>query len=192
MSTLGQQARDRAIEALKCGDIIAYPTEAVWGLGCDPFNAAAVNKLLFLKGRPVSKGLILVAAHLDQCDVITRHLPSEQVNRLKVSCQQIEPSQRATTWVVPNNDSMPSWITGQFDTVAIRVSCHPVVAQLCHAFGHMIVSTSANPQGQPAAINQYEAEIYFSNRVQVYVEGDLGRQQQTSELRHLVTNEVLR
>ena len=124
--------------------------------------------------------------------MITRHLPREQFNHLQASCQLTAPFKRATTWLVPSNDSIPAWITGQFDTVAIRVSRHPIVAELCQAFGGMIVSTSANPQGQAAAINQHQAERYFSNRVRVYVEGDLGGQQQTSELRHLVTNKVLR
>ena len=192
MSSLDLQLRDQAIQALNCGDLIAYPTEAVWGLGCDPFNRLAVDKLLSLKGRSVDKGLILVVADLDQCDRITRHLPSELFNRLQTSCQSTPVIQRATTWLVPSNDSIPDWITGQFDTVAIRVSRHPIVAELCQAFGGMIVSTSANPQGQAAATNQHQAERYFSNRVRVYVEGDLGGQQQTSELRHLVTNEVLR
>jgi len=192
MSSLDPQLRDQAIQALTCGDLIAYPTEAVWGLGCDPFNSVAVDKLLTLKGRSVEKGLILVAAHFDQCELITRHLPCEQFNRLQASCQPTDSIKRATTWLVPSNDSIPAWITGQFDTVAIRVSHHPIVAELCQAFGGMIVSTSANPQGQAAAINQHQAERYFSNRVRVYVQGDLGGQQQTSELRHLVTNRVLR
>lgn len=192
MSSLDLQLRDQAIEALNCGDLIAYPTEAVWGLGCDPFNRLAVDKLLSLKGRSVDKGLILVAADLDQCKRITRHLPSELFNRLQTNCQTAAVIQRATTWLVPSNDSIPVWITGQFDTVAIRVSSHPIVAELCQAFGGMIVSTSANPQGKAAATNQHQAERYFSNRVRVYVEGDLGGQQQTSELRHLVTNEILR
>ena len=192
MSGLDLQLRDQAIQALTCGDLIAYPTEAVWGLGCDPFNSLAVGNLLALKGRSVEKGLILVAAHVDQCELITRHLSSELLNRFKTSCQSTVSSERATTWLVPSNDSIPTWITGQFDTVAIRVSRHPIVAELCKAFDGMIVSTSANSQGQAAAINQHQAERYFSNRVRVYVEGDLGGQQQTSELRHLVTNEVLR
>jgi L-threonylcarbamoyladenylate synthase len=192
MSSLDLQLRDQAIEALNCGDLIAYPSEAVWGLGCDPFNRLAVDKLLSLKSRSVDKGLILVAADLDQCKRITRHLPSELFNRLQTNCQPTAVIQRATTWLVPSNDSIPVWITGQFDTVAIRVSSHPIVAELCQAFGGMIVSTSANPQGKAAATNQHQAERYFSNRVRVYVEGDLGGQQQTSELRHLVTNEILR
>mgnify|MGYP002038883766 FL=1 len=192
MSSLDHDNLDRAIKALKQGDLIAYPTEAVWGLGCDPFNAKAVDKLLSLKGRTVDKGLIVVAANVDQCRLITQHLPPELRSRFQTHCERVEPTQRATTWVIPNNNAMPRWITGQFNTVAVRVSRHPIVVELCQAFDCMMVSTSANLSGQVAAQNRHQVEDTFLNRVQVYVDGSLGGQQQTSELRHLVTNEVLR
>ena len=192
MSSLDHDNLNRAIKALKQGDLIAYPTEAVWGLGCDPFNAKAVDKLLSLKGRTVDKGLIVVAANVDQCRLITQHLPPELRSRFQTHCERVEPTQRATTWVIPNNNAMPRWITGQFNTVAVRVSRHPIVVELCQAFDCMMVSTSANLSGQVAAQNRHQVEDTFLNRVQVYVDGSLGGQQQTSELRHLVTNEVLR
>jgi len=192
VSSLDHDNLDRAIKALKQGDLIAYPTEAVWGLGCDPFNAKAVDKLLSLKGRTVDKGLIVVAANVDQCRLITQHLPPELRSRFQTHCERVEPTQRATTWVIPNNNAMPRWITGQFNTVAVRVSRHPIVVELCQAFDCMMVSTSANLSGQVAAQNRHQVEDTFLNRVQVYVDGSLGGQQQTSELRHLVTNEVLR
>ena len=146
----------------------------------------AVDKLLALKSRSVEKGLILVAAHFNQCELITRHLPRSNSIAYRVAVSQ-QPLLSATTWLVPSNDSIPAWITGQFDTVAIRLR-HPIVAELCQAFGGMIVSTSANPQGQAAATISIRLSDIFQS-CSVYVEGDLGGQQQTSELRHLVTNE---
>ena len=64
-NTLSHAQLNQAVTALKQGGILAYPTEAVWGLGCDPFNQQAVLKLLALKQRPMDKGLILIAANVE-------------------------------------------------------------------------------------------------------------------------------
>jgi L-threonylcarbamoyladenylate synthase len=127
------------------GGVIAYPTEAVWGLGCDPFNATAVFNLLALKKRLPQKGVILVAATLQQFDFILSDLPTPQYELL----QQSWPG--PITWLVPNNGTIPYWISGDHNSVALRVSAHPLVNALCRAYGGPIVSTSANPQSKPAA-----------------------------------------
>ena len=136
---------EQAARVLHRGGVIAYPTEAVWGLGCDPFDEAAVMRLLALKRRPVEKGVILIAASLDQFDGLLdwEALPTDRAETVFASW----PGPR--TWIVPASARVPRWITGMHDGVAARVSAHPDVVALCRAFGGPLVSTSANPAGAP-------------------------------------------
>lgn len=110
---------------LRAGGVIAYPTEAVWGLGCDPWNEAAVRRLLALKGRPQEKGLILVAADIGQFDFLLHDLPPAWRERLARSWPG------PNTWLVPHHHRLPAWITGRHASVALRVSDHPRVRALC-------------------------------------------------------------
>jgi len=134
-----------AATALHAGGVIAYPTEAVWGLGCDPFDEAAVLRLLAVKQRPVDKGLILVAANAAQLDGLADWdaLPRERRDAVLASWPGPH------TWIVPATARVPRWITGAHAGVAMRVSAHPVVVALGEAFGGVLVSTSANPAGAP-------------------------------------------
>lgn len=136
-----------AAARLRAGSVIAYPTEAVWGLGCDPFDEGAVARLLALKQRPVDKGLILVAGALEEFDGLLdwERLPTDR--REVVYASWPGPH----TWIVPATGRVPHWITGAHDGVAARVSAHPTVVALCTAFGGPIVSTSANLAGAPPA-----------------------------------------
>ncbi len=136
---------DEAAPLLQRGGLLAYPTEAVWGLGCDPDNEAAVLRLLQLKQRPVEKGLILVAAHLDPLRrwLDLPALPPERLARVAASWPGPH------TWVMPAAAGAPAWITGGRDSIAVRISAHPVVVALCEAFGGVVVSTSANRGGEP-------------------------------------------
>jgi L-threonylcarbamoyladenylate synthase len=132
-----------AVRVLHRGGVIAYPTEAVWGLGCDPFDEAAVTRLLAVKQRPVDKGLILVAGELAQLDDLLdwEALPTDRSEAVFASWPGPH------TWIVPASGRVPHWITGAHDGVAVRVSAHPLVVALCTAFGGPLVSTSANPAG---------------------------------------------
>ena len=134
-----------AAALLQRGGVIAYPTEAVWGLGCDPRDEAAVMRLLALKQRPVDKGLILIAGALAQFDGLLDWdaLPTDRREAVYASWPGPH------TWIVPATGRVPYWITGAHDGVAVRVSAHPTVVALCAAFGGPLVSTSANPAGAP-------------------------------------------
>jgi L-threonylcarbamoyladenylate synthase len=126
--------------------VLAYPTEGVWGLGCDPFDEAAVLRLLALKQRSVDKGLILVAAGIAQFDGLADWgaLPPGRLDEIAAGWPG------PNTWIVPATARVPRWITGTHAGVAMRASAHPVVAALCRAYGGALVSTSANPAGAPA------------------------------------------
>lgn len=176
----------QATAALQQGSVLAYPTEAVWGLGCDPFNEAAVSALLALKQRSVAKGLILAAASLQQL------LPYLSPDLTEQERQQLLPGAVATTWLVPFNlATVPHWIHGKHDVLAVRISAHPLVQQLCTAAGMPLVSTSANPQGLDAARNAADVRRYFGDKFLICT-GECGGATRPSVIKNLKTGEILR
>lgn len=176
-----------AADLLRRGEIIAYPTEAVWGLGCDPQNEQAVLQLLALKQRDYEKGMILVGAEVEQFADYLRPLTPAQREQLTASWPGPH------TWIVPDlEQQVPEWVRGQYPSVALRVSAHPVVAGLCRAFGGPIVSTSANPQGQPPALLAEDVERYFNDRVALITPGSVGEQAKPTQIRDLITGQIVR
>lgn len=172
-------------QIVRQGGVIAYPTEAVWGLGCDPWNGDAVERLLALKDRPLHKGLILVADNIRQFDFLLEDLPERWVDRLASTWPG------PNTWLVPHQDRLPAWITGQHNSVALRVSDHPLVRDLCALTGPL-VSTSANPAGRPSARSRLRVEQYFHDRLDGVLGGALGGRRNPSLIRDLQTGDVVR
>lgn len=170
---------------VKTGGVIAYPTEAVWGLGCDPWHETAVYRLLALKERPLHKGLIVVAADIQQLDFLLHDLPAAWFNTLRASWPG------PNTWLVPHQQRLPDWISGQHETVALRVTDHPDVQALCRLTGPL-VSTSANPAGRPAARSRLRVEQYFGGQLDGILPGELGGRRNPSLIRDLRTGNVLR
>jgi L-threonylcarbamoyladenylate synthase len=142
-----------AVRRLRRGGIVAYPTEAVYGLGCDPLNGPAVKQLLALKGRPASKGLILVAAGLHQ---LRSYLALSQT---EIPDEVLASWPGPHTWLLPAAPFVPWWITGGHHRIAVRVTAHPVAAELCRRFGGPLVSTSANVTDRPPARNPLQVRL---------------------------------
>lgn len=174
------------MRALRAGGVIAYPTEGVWGLGCDPENAAAVLHLLELKRRDMAKGLVLVAGAIEHFAPHLAGLDAERLQRLRASWPA------ALTWLVPNNGAAADWVTGGGERVALRVSAHPVVAALSRAFGGPLVSTSANPSGRPPAMNALRVRRYFGDRLDYILTGALGGRGAPTPIRDLQSGEFVR
>nr|WP_316838583.1 L-threonylcarbamoyladenylate synthase [Pseudohalioglobus sediminis] len=175
-----------AASALQAGGVVACPTEAVWGLSCDPENDEAVARVLQLKGRPVEKGLILVAASVSQLGFLISELPADQRQLLDDSWPG------PNTWLVPHRNRVQPWIHGAFDTVAVRVSSHPVVRSLCRAFGGPLVSTSANPAGAQPARCGFQVLRYFGGELDGLLPGAVGAAGRPSQIRDLKTGRVIR
>ncbi|MGE4535247.1 L-threonylcarbamoyladenylate synthase [Halomonas sp.] len=182
------QARqiEHAVAALRRGGVIAYPTEAVWGLGCDPDDDAALTRLLRLKRRAPAKGVILVAGRIEQFGEWLEGLPLELHAPLAASWPG------PNTWLVPDNGRSRALVRGDHDRVALRVSTHPLVAALCDAFGGPIVSTSANIASEPPAMSADEVRAIFGDGLDAIVEGELGGLERPSTIRDLVSGRVLR
>lgn len=173
-----------AFEVIRSGGAVACPTEAVYGLSCDPWNEDAVHQVLALKQRDVSRGLILVAGGLYQFTSLVRHLSRAQQETLAASWPG------PVTWLVPANEHVPAWIRGEHDSVALRVTAHPVMAELCRVAGKPLVSTSANPSGEEPARDAATVTKYFPEIA--VVAGELGGNDRPSEIRDLETGNILR
>lgn len=177
-----------AVAALRRGGVVAYPTEAVWGLGCDPFDQAAVARLLAIKQRPVEKGLILVAGALAQLDGLLdwNALPDDRRDVVLGSWPG------PNTWIVPATARVPRWITGSHAGVAVRVSAHPTVVALCSAFGASLVSTSANPAGAEPPRRLDAFDPLLRDAIDAVVEGDTGQLRQPTPIRDARSGATLR
>ncbi|MFT4676720.1 MAG: L-threonylcarbamoyladenylate synthase [Candidatus Azotimanducaceae bacterium] len=173
-------------ERLRQGAVIAYPTEGVWGLGCVPEDFDAVARLLALKGRPWQKGLILVASNIDQIKPYVEALNESELAEL----YEVWPG--PVTYLLPRSSRTPTWVSGEHQTVAIRVSAHPVIQSICSELGQPIVSTSANPAGKPPAANRLLLTQYFADQLDYVVPGDLGDLNGPSEIRDLRTRSIVR
>lgn len=174
-----------AARVLRAGGVIAYPTEAVYGLGCDPLNRAAVERLLTIKQRPAGKGLILIASRFEQLIPFVQRPADEVMHRL----EQTWPG--PVTWLIPANPATPRWLRGDHDSLAVRVTAHPLAAALCNAFGGPIVSTSANASGRPPARTALQARLRCPG-VDLVVHGATGGLKRPSAIRDARTGATLR
>lgn len=175
-----------AARALHGGGVIAYPTEAVYGLGCDPLNPQAVLRLLALKQRPVEKGVILIAADMAQLEPYLDELPPAL--RQKVAASWPGP----VTWLLPVPPEVPTWLRGSHDSLAVRVTAHPLAAALCRAWGGAIVSTSANISRRPPARNPLTVQRVFGDSLDYILHGSLGGQARPTEIRDGRSDRVVR
>lgn len=176
----------RAVSVLRSGGVIAYPTEAVWGLGCDPHDEQAVLRLLALKQRDWRKGVILIAADVEQLMPYLRGLSEEKLSVLRASWPG------PNTWLIPNNGTAPAWITGGRSTLAVRVTAHPLAAALCQQFGGALVSTSANRAGKKPARSVFDVRCSFGDTLDAVLPGALGGLQKPTQIRDVMTGEICR
>ena len=173
---------------LKSGGVVAYPTEAVFGLGCDPKNRRAVKRILGMKGRPQNKGLILVADSFCRLQAFVAPLKQSQIFTMQQSWRD---PQQPHTWIVPASKDCPKWLTGQHKSLAIRVSSHPYTAKLCKDSGMALVSTSANRSGHQAAKTSKNCQKRFGSSVKT-LNGKIAGAKKTSTIQDLMTGKILR
>jgi len=175
----------QALKVIRTGGVIAYPTEAVFGLGCQPENYIAVKRILNLKNRPFSKGLIIIAAAIEQLHPYVSFTDLTQYQQIRNTWPG------PVTWLVPARPGVPDWIRGLHDSIAVRVSQHPVVRDLCKLTGPLI-STSANPAGCSPAKTALKVRIYFGQSLDYILPGNIGLHQKPTEIRNALTGKILR
>lgn len=175
---------DEARALVQGGEVIAYPTEAVYGLGCDPFNQQAVEDLLALKKRAASKGLIVLVSDWKQVWPLIADVPESTLDAVRKTWPG------PVTWIFPKSDAVPAWLSGEHASIAIRMTAHPVARALC-AYAP-IVSTSANVTGTEPADNINVLDSVFLDGVAGVVVGELGGDLTPSEMYNVLDGMRLR
>jgi len=175
-----------AVAALRAGGVIAYPTEAVYGLGCDPCNQHAVARLFALKQRPAQQGVLLIAADFPQVEKFIGAAPAAAIARARASWPGPH------TWVFPRSAATPHWLSGAHAGIGLRVTAHPMAATLCRAFGGALVSTSANRHGSPPARTASAVYAAFAGELAYVLEGATGGLEQPTPIRDAISGAVLR
>ncbi|MCR4305209.1 MAG: Sua5/YciO/YrdC/YwlC family protein [Gallionella sp.] len=170
---------------LRRGGLIAYPTESCYGLGCDPDNRIAVQRLLKLKQRPQSKGLILIASSYLQLVRYLQPLTQDQQQKLR------EAGAQAITYLMPAQHSAPRWLRGAHDTLAVRLTAHSETARLCQGINSALVSTSANRSGQRPATTYAQCRRLFGRKVWV-LPGRVGKYKKPSTIRAWADGRIIR
>jgi L-threonylcarbamoyladenylate synthase len=170
---------------LKCGGLIAYPTESCYGLGCDPDNRAAVLRLLKLKRRAQRKGLIVIASDYRQIAAYLQPLSAVQQQMLR------DAGAAAITYLMPVKKTVPRWLRGEHDTLAVRLTAHPVARQLCRGVRSALVSTSANLSGMRPAKTYAQCQRLFGNQVWV-LPGCVGKRKMPSRILAWADGRIIR
>jgi L-threonylcarbamoyladenylate synthase len=176
----------KIISIIQAGGIIAYPTEAVYGLGCDPFNDQAIKRLLALKQRSISKGLIVIGSDWQQLHHLTAPIPAERLQTILATWPG------STTWVFPKAASVSKLVSGDHATVALRVTDHPIAQALCAALHAPLISTSANIAGHTPARSASEVRNQFGDQLDFIVEGAVGGLAAPTQIRDALSGQLLR
>ncbi len=147
-----------AIEVMKKGGVILYPTDTVWGIGCDATNAEAVAKVYAIKKRDDSKAMICLVDSDVRLQRYVRNAP-------EVAWQVLEYATKPTTVIFDNAVNLAPNLIAEDGSVAVRITQEPFSKELCYRFQKPIVSTSANISGQPAAANYKDIDEELLNAV---------------------------
>jgi len=175
-----------AARILANGGVVSYPTEAVYGLGCDPWSQDAVERIVAIKGRGPAKGLILIASNITQLLPFVEPLPASRMAEILATWPG------PNTWLLPARSTTPSWLTGSFDTLAVRITAHPLAGGLCRAYGGALVSTSANRTERPPARSAFEVRLALDQLPDFILAGPCGGASRPSTIRDGRTGAVLR
>lgn len=176
----------KAVNIIHAGGVIAYPTEAVYGLGCNPWDEQAVHKILAIKHRPVSKGLILISDCWEKFQNWVQKIDPAVLERAKITWPG------PFTWIFPASESVPFWIRGNHHSVALRITAHPLARALCAELDYPLVSTSANIMGQLPLRDTESVQQLFSSQVDYILSGKVGNLTQPTEIRDLITGKKIR
>lgn len=171
-----------AAHVLRKGGVVAYATEHCFGLGCDPRNERAVRRLLRIKGRPAEKGLIVIAADVDQLAPYAASIPAHVAATWP----------GAHTWLLEPRPHVPRWLTGTHPRIAVRVTAHTQAAALCRAAGMAIVSTSANHAGEEPARSYRDTVRRLGSEVDYVLPGRVGDHPAPTTIRDAATGELVR
>lgn len=156
---------ERAVEALRRGEVVVYPTETLYGLGVDAADQAALRRLVALKGREEGKPIAVLVSDRDMLGEIAAE-PSPAAKRLMARWWP-----GALTLVLAARPGVSPLLTGGGATIGVRCSSHPLAAALVAGLGRPVTTPSANPAGAPPPVTLAHARAYFRDAVGEYVDG---------------------
>ena len=176
----------QAVTVLQQGGVIAYPTEHCFGLGCDPENSDALRRILTIKGREAKQGVILIASDTEQVERYADMDSSPMLEHIKQSWPG------PVSWVMPAHSFVSALIRGEHQTVAMRISAHPIAHQLCAQFGAPIVSTSANRHGDAPLIKANQVETQLGEEIDFILAASVGGDMTPSSIMDGFSGEKIR
>lgn len=177
---------ERALKAIHEGYLIAYPTEGVYGLGCDPTNPHAIQSLLNLKKRTQAKGLVIVSDRLDRVFPWIQPLSPLMVNRVLPTWPG------PTTWLLPATKTVTPLLRGDSGALAVRITAHPLTRRLCEQARTALVSTSANISGQQPYTKAEDVKTALGHGLHFVLPGPLGFLSGPTEIRDGLTGQRIR
>ena len=164
MNSFPPQLLNQAVELLRYGGVVAFPTDTVYGVGVDPFQPEAVRKLYRIKGRPDDKPIAILVGSIADVEKVAQSV-SEPFSRL---ADRFWPG--GLTLILEARD-LPPEITAGGSTVGVRMPNHPLTLELLREFGGPIATTSANKSGEEPATSAGEVGAQLGNRVDLIVDG---------------------
>jgi L-threonylcarbamoyladenylate synthase len=154
-----------AVATLKRGDVIAFPTETLYGLGADALNPAAVEKVFQLKGREFTNPIPVLVADREMLLSLVTNVPA--LAEKLISCFWPGP----LTIILPARRDIPPPLVSLSGGIGVRISSQPLATELVKALGCPLTATSANPSGRPPARTVEEARQYFAGQIDIFVDG---------------------
>lgn len=170
---------ERALEAVRNGGVILYPTDTIWGLGCDATQPGAIHKLNSIKQRDTGKPYILLMSGSRQ---LRKYLANPVPDLDEFIDQFIEP----TTIIYPNAVNLPDEVLAEDGSVAVRIVQHPFCLAVLHRLKHPLISTSANLSGQVAPVRRVDIVPELLKDLDYCVEWEDGEKQAPSSIFRLL------
>ena len=155
----------RAVDALKRGEVIVFPTETFYGLGADAFNETAVEQVVFLKGRNPENPIPIIVADREMLMEVVKDIPPMAQSLM----DRFWPG--PLTLILPAKNNIPAPLLNRTGGIGVRVSSHPLATRLARELGRPLTATSANPPGKEPARSIEEAMSYFSSRIEIFLDG---------------------
>ena len=175
-----------AANLIRLGGVVAYPTEACFGLGCDPKDRRAIQRILELKSRPAGMGMIVIAHCIEAL------LPYLLIKSESILDEPIKSWPGPNTWIFPASAEASKYLCTNKCTIAVRVTAHPIAAQLCSLAKGAIVSTSANRHGRLPLRDFGMVCRQMGTKLDWVVRGPIGTQRKPTQIRDAQTGRVLR
>ncbi|MBF13118.1 MAG: threonylcarbamoyl-AMP synthase [Legionellales bacterium] len=173
---------NQVIDCLNTGGVIAYPTESVFGIGCDALCQDSVARISRIKNRQSKKGYILLIHSYEQLD----HLIDQSHPNLNWGCIR-DSWPGPTTWVFPAATNLPHWLVSDCQTIAIRMTSHPIARALCKQLDKPLISTSANLAGMPPCTTVQQVADQLSTVIDLCVYNETSCSQAATTINDAIT-----